>query len=117
MFDHIYLTGFKIFGNHKANPTELIAQHFQQHPNPQITSSIVEVTTKDADTYIEQIKGKIAQLRKEKPNAKVLNLHFGVGPNKIYHLERFAYNNKDFGIADNLGYQPRQEKISNNYGL
>ena len=86
MFDEIYLTGFKIFGDHSANPTEMIAQHFQKNPHLQVTASIVEVSAKDADVYIEQTKQKIKERQKERPGLRVLNLHCGVGPNKIYHL-------------------------------
>ncbi len=48
---------------------------------------------------------------------KILNIHFGVGPNEVYYLERCCYNNKNFGIADNLGYQPKNEKICHNEAL
>jgi hypothetical protein len=41
----------------------------------------------------------------------------GVGPNKVYHLETCGYNNKDFGIPDNDGYQCFKEKITHNLGL
>lgn len=35
----------------------------------------------------------------------------GVGPNKVYYLEKCAYNNKDFSIPDNSGYKPVREQI------
>jgi hypothetical protein len=41
----------------------------------------------------------------------------GVGPNNVYHLETCGYNNKDFGIPDNDGYQCFKEKITPNLGL
>jgi hypothetical protein len=37
----------------------------------------------------------------------VLHLHFGVGPNLVYKPESMAYNNKNFSIPDNAGYQPK----------
>ena len=67
----------------------------------------MEVATKPVDEYVEKIKKKV----EENKGKKVLNLHFGVGPNEIYHLERCCYNNKDFRIPDNLKYQPRNEQI------
>lgn len=42
----------------------------------------------------------------------MLHLHFGVGPYIVYKLESHSYNNKNFGIPDNIGYQPINEKIS-----
>ena len=99
----MYLTGFKKFGNHAVNPTQLLAEHYLNSKVSNVHASVVEVTTKDVDTYIDSMKGILA----DKGNKKILNLHFGVGPNKVYYLEKCCYNNKDFGIPDNLGYQPR----------
>jgi len=56
MFDQIYLTGFKKFGNHDVNPTQLVSEHFAKQEIPGLKCSVVEVTTKDADAYIESIK-------------------------------------------------------------
>ena len=102
MFDEVYLTGFKIFGSYEANPTQLLAEHFGKSGIPGLSCSVVEVTAKDADEYVGRIGQKVKGGEK-----RVLNLHFGVGPNKVYHLERCCYNNKDFCIPDNEGYQPR----------
>ena len=97
MFDQILLTGFKVFGGHDVNPTQLVAEHFIQHPRKGVSCSVVEVTAKDADAYIEKAKQQVL-CSKDK---KILNLHFGVGPNKVYYLEQICYNNKDFRIPDN----------------
>lgn len=97
MFDEILLTGFKVFGNHDVNPTQLISEHFSAHPLKGVNCSVVEVTAKDADAYVEKIKEHVI-CSKDK---KILNLHFGVGPNKVYYLEQSCYNNKDFSIPDN----------------
>lgn len=107
MFDQIYLTGFKKFGNHDVNPTQLVSEHFAKQEIPGLKCSVVEVTTKDADAYIESIKQELVST----PNKKILNIHFGVGPNTVYRFEKCCYNNKDFGIPDNIGYQPSKEKI------
>jgi len=107
MFDEVYLTGFKKFGNCSVNPTQMIAEHYLKSTIAGLHSAVVEVTTKDVDAYINSMKKIIADMGTK----KILNLHFGVGPNKIYHLERCCYNNKDFGIPDNLGYQPKNEQI------
>lgn len=73
-----------------------------KHPRDGLRCSVVEVTAKDADAYINKIQQQLVASK----GKKVLNLHFGVGPNKVYNLERFCFNNKDFGIPDNDGYQP-----------
>ena len=38
-------------------------------------------------------------------------MHFGVGPNKVYFFEMFGYNNMDYRIPDNYGFQPIRQKI------
>jgi pyroglutamyl-peptidase len=113
MFDQVYLTGFKIFGGHQVNPTQLLAEHFSEHKVEGVETAVIEVAAKEADAYIEKIRTAIG----ESKDKKVLNLHFGVGPNKVYHLEQCSYNNKDFGIPDNHGYKPLNEKICPNEAL
>ena len=108
MFDAIFLTGFKKFGNHAVNPTEEVVKAIEGRGIAGVRCSIVEVTAADADKYVEAVRSELAQRKGE----KILHLHFGVGPNKVYHLETAAYNNKDFRIPDNAGYQPRNEKIA-----
>jgi pyrrolidone-carboxylate peptidase len=82
MFDQVYLTGFKKFGNHEFNPTEMISEHFAKQAIPGLECDVVEVAVEPVDAYIDKIKHKIAEL----PGKKILNVHFGVGPNKVYHL-------------------------------
>lgn len=41
----------------------------------------------------------------------------GVGPNKVYFIEKCAYNNKDFRIPDNSGYQPCDQQICMDWDL
>lgn len=108
MFDQVLLTGFKVFGGHEVNPTQLIAEYFMEHPRKGVSCSVVEVTVKDVDAYISKTKEKVMCSKGQ----KILNLHFGVGPNTVYKLEQLCYNNKDFGIPDNEGYQPRKQLIS-----
>ena len=57
----------------------------------------LDVTVNAVDQYIHETQKKCAN------GKKVLNLHLGVGPNKIYLLETCGYNNKDFRIPDNEG--------------
>lgn len=113
MFDQILLTGFKVFGGCEVNPTQLLAQHFIEHPRKGVTCSVVEVTAKDADAYIEKAKEKVLCSK----GKKILNLHFGVGPNTVYELEQMCFNNKDFEIPDNLGYKPRKQQITKTQAL
>lgn len=39
MFDQIYLTGFKSFGNVDVNPTELLIDHFLEKEHPRIAKA------------------------------------------------------------------------------
>ncbi len=59
----------------------------------------LDVTVKDVDTYITYLAESCGP-----HEGKTLNLHMGVGPNKVYFLENCGYNNKDFRIPDNNGY-------------
>ena len=43
----------------------------------------MEVATKPVDEYVDKIKKYVDE---QCTGKKVLNLHFGVGPNIIYHL-------------------------------
>ncbi len=52
MFDQVFMTGFKVFGGHEVNPTQLVAEHFSQAKVPGLTCTVVEVTAKDADAYV-----------------------------------------------------------------
>lgn len=110
MYDHVYLTGFKKFGEHTVNPTEEAVKSVSMAG---VTCSIVEVTTADVDKYIERISEEVGRRKGQ----RVLHLHFGVGPNKVYRPESFGYNNKTFRIPDNLGYQPQNEKITQEHQL
>jgi pyrrolidone-carboxylate peptidase len=82
MFDQIYLTGFQKFGDHDVNPTELIAAHFAGANIPGLTSSVLEVTVEGVDSYIAKTRAAIAAQN----NKRILNLHFGVGPNTVYKM-------------------------------
>lgn len=62
---------------------------------------------KDVDEYIEKMKENIKDSEE-----RILNLHLGVGPNQVYFLEQCCYNNKDFRIPDNNGYQCHNIKIN-----
>ena len=103
MFDMVHLSGFKKFGNYQENPTQLVSEHFFKQHIPNLLCSVVEVTTVDADGYIHFLKQQI----QAHPGRRILILHLGVSGRKTYSLESCAYNQKDFSIPDNAGYQPR----------
>ena len=71
-----------------------------------MTCKVLDVAVQDVDQYVEEMKQKSAVL-----NGKVLHLHLGVGPNKVYHLEQVCYNQKDFRIPDNRQNQPLNQPI------
>jgi hypothetical protein len=60
----------------------LVSEHFAEQKIPGLRCATVEVTTKDADAYINSIREAVVS-SKEK---KILNIHFGVGPNKVYRF-------------------------------
>ena len=79
----------------------MVIDELIKKPHPKLgTIRKLNVTVKAVDEYIEELKAQPVE-----ENARVLNLHFGVGPNKVYFLEKCGYNNKDFRIPDNDGYQ------------
>ena len=85
MFDQVYLTGFKIFGGVECNPTQLLAEHYSKAGIKNLSCEIVEVAAKCVDEYVEKVK-ECEEKSEESEGKRILNLHFGVGPNKIYHL-------------------------------
>ena len=100
MYNEVHLTGFKKFGDVTVNPTELIVDELTSSPIPQVHPTKLDVTVDEVNNYIS------AKVKEQcEPGKKILNIHFGVGPNKVYFLENCAYNNKDFRIPDNSGKQ------------
>lgn len=106
------MTGFKKFGDVGVNPTELIIDELTKNPIKNVIVSKLDVTTEEVDNYIE------SKLKEQCGSPKtILNVHFGVGPNKVYFLENCAYNNKDFRIPDNSGKTYVNEKICHKLAL
>jgi pyrrolidone-carboxylate peptidase len=81
MFDEVYLTGFKKFGNVDVNPTELIVDALLNEPLQNVNANKLDVTTEEVDKYISNIKDQQCSSK-----SKILNIHCGVGPNKVYYL-------------------------------
>ena len=101
MFQRINVTGFSAFQGVDLNPTELIVDELSKLSIPVLgVERKLEVTVKAVDEYIDEMASKPMG-----ENERVLNLHFGVGPNQVYFLETCGYNNKNFRIPDNNGYQ------------
>lgn len=67
----------------------------------------IDVAVKEVDQQIMDF----CQIHEQNKGMKILNLHLGVSPGFNYTLEKCGYNNKDFCIPDNLGYQPQNETI------
>lgn len=113
MFDIVNITGFLPFGGIEVNPTELIINHFREKPHPRLRRiKKLDVTVKDVDTYVGYLSMSCGS-----KEGRILNLHLGVGGGKAYELETCGYNNKDFRIPDNNGYQCSGEKINGNMQL
>jgi hypothetical protein len=81
MYEEVHLTGFKKFGEITVNPTELIVDDLTSSPIPYVNPRKLDVTVDEVDKYvIEKVKEQC------KSDKKILNIHFGVGPNKVYFL-------------------------------
>ena len=81
MYEEVHLTGFKKFGEITVNPTELIVDDLTSSPIPHVNPRKLDVTVDEVDKYVvEKIKEQC------KSDKKILNIHFGVGPNKVYFL-------------------------------
>jgi pyroglutamyl-peptidase len=123
------VTGFGPFGDSRQNPTTAIAErivHFLrvkgEHAIAASTlSMVVEVSLEAARQQVDAIFKEIgctndnAQLSRP---SEVIILHLGVNyRGKTFQLESYAYNDADFRIPDERGYQPKHEPIIKEIGL
>jgi pyrrolidone-carboxylate peptidase len=82
MFDTVNITGFQSFGSVKVNPTELIINELKKKPHSKLKNiQKLNVTTKDVDSYINELSQRCSP-----KEGRTLNLHMGVGDNKVYLL-------------------------------
>ena len=103
----LYLTGFGPFGEVKSNPTSEILE-FLRCGGP-LTSEcvkeridILDVSTTAIDEYFED----------KHLASNNISIHLGVNSKATkFALESTAYNNMDFRIPDDNGYQPEKVQI------
>ncbi len=56
MYEEVYLTGFKKFGDVDVNPTELIIDELSHNPINNVHVSKLDVTVEEVDNYIQEKK-------------------------------------------------------------
>lgn len=94
------------------NPTsEIIKTLIETYIYDNIEYSILEVSLEGVDSFHKILKNAIA-LDEAKDR---IFIHLGVsGEAKCFHLEEYAYNNKNFRVPDENGNQPINCNISAN---
>ena len=99
----VLLTGFEPFGGESINPSWEMLKAVQAPAGMQLEKMLLPVSFRKAPALIEE---KIKSLRPD----VVLSLGQAGGREGI-SLERFAVNLADARIADNDGFQPRDEAL------
>jgi pyroglutamyl-peptidase len=99
----ILVTGFEPFGEHRVNPSEELAKAVdgRRFGDATVRSAILPVHHADARVALARVLDEID------PHAV---LHLGLaGRRSRIALERVAVNVMDYPLADNAGYQARDE--------
>ena len=131
-----FVTGFGPFGGNPENPTSTIIEALQQEQtaeNPRLSNvhllNIIRVSASSAaeevNRIIDQVKphyNNINSSQQQESTGKGCNnykhaviIHFGVnhmkGQKKVFQLEQNAFNEANFRIPDEDGFQPKNEQI------
>lgn len=90
---HTLLTGFTTFGEHAANPSQLIVEALAERPD--LTAVVLPVAYHAAGARIQEL------IQTHQPDAVVM---LGLAASRpVIHLERFALNMDDARAPDNTG--------------
>jgi pyroglutamyl-peptidase len=120
-----YLTGFGKFQGVEKNPTTELMQklpnYLKDHPletkkSVHVESFFVLETSGRQFSGLNKLQESYCSKYKNSPEP-VVWLHFGVGPNLVYHLEKVAWNEADFRCPDERGWQPRHMCIDPSLNL
>jgi len=126
------VTGFGPFRDSKQNPTSAIAQKLKDYlrerggqEGGEIAAStktmVIEVALETARQKMDDIYQEIWSTYGGSSSERrpvVIMLHLGVNyRGQNFQLESHAYNDADFRIPDELGYQPKHEKIVEGFEL
>ena len=109
----LLLTGFGKFSGVERNPTQSLVKYFINRKKKGI--DVVEgVNTK---MKILEVSVDACDKVAEKSRANIF-VHLGVNyRGTAVQLEQVAYNNMDFRVADQKGYQPKRRRIFTNRKL
>ena len=117
------VTGFGPFQNSKVNPTTVIANQLPDHLRDKQeyskvrlqTTFVIETSAEAAQLETDRLRESLIQHQNENRNSIVVLLHLGVNyMGTHFQLEQCAYNEANFGIPDERGFQPRNEKVLDN---
>lgn len=115
------LTGFGPFNGVADNPTSILVRELPGFLSKRVNAGVVDT---DVDltscmealiieTSAEAVRREIGELRKKlEPFQSAIVLHLGVNVDgKRFHLEQCAYNDADFRVPDEKGFQPSRAPI------
>ncbi|KAI2491435.1 Pyroglutamyl peptidase [Fragilaria crotonensis] len=107
------VTGFGPFQHSTENPTTVIATKLKDYVRDTnislLTTLVIETSAEAAQAETDRLKETIA---KQKNGNVVVLLHMGVNcMGTRFQLEQCAYNEANFSIPDEKGFQPRHEEV------
>lgn len=117
------ITGFGSFHGVNENPTTSIIHHLESEKEKGNLDQHIEFTrviTTSASSARTEVNEIIQHIRKQSqkdvsPGKHWVIVHFGVnhmkGKKPAFQLEQNAYNEVNFRIADEDGFQPKNEQI------
>jgi pyrrolidone-carboxylate peptidase len=108
------VTGFGPFDTIAVNPTEMICRNLGSHWQPSnselrprlVRSEIIETSAEAAQQTLADIFLQCDRF------LSTIVIHLGLNKNATcFHLEQCAYNEADFRVPDQRGYQPHREPV------
>lgn len=107
------VTGFGPFQHSTENPTTVIATKLKDYVRDTnislLTTLVIETSAEAAQAETDRLKDTIA---KQNNGNVVVLLHMGVNcMGTRFQLEQCAYNEANFSIPDEKGFQPRHEEV------
>jgi pyroglutamyl-peptidase len=102
----LLLTGFSSFHGVNRNPTEeIILSLSPEYSDCDIATKVLEVSVDGVSEFQSGV-------RETEAVDDLILIHLGVDSNATeFKIEKYAYNNMTFRVADERGYQPNECKI------
>jgi pyroglutamyl-peptidase len=115
----IHVTGFGSFHGVKENPSQMLAEYYQNHLQDHglASSTLLEVSTEAVEHYLNDIRKKFSN-GTDVESKKVVLLHLGVSASsKQYEIETRGKNEATFRAPDEKQYQPFRQAIDPDHPL